>query len=63
MFLLLMSFQILNLVFLFQNKNIKDDDTSNTPTIIFQIVMVSIIIPMVAIAWWGVSTSDNVKGL
>jgi len=54
MFLLLMSFQILNLVFLFQNKNIKDDDTSNTPTIIFQIVMVSIIIPMVAIAWWGV---------
>ncbi|CAG8581460.1 9596_t:CDS:2, partial [Paraglomus occultum] len=54
MFLLLMSFQILNLVFLFQNKNIKDSDTSNASTIIFQIVMVSVIVPMVVIAWWGV---------
>jgi len=54
MFLLLMSFQILNLVFLFQNKNIQDSDTSNTSTIIFQIVMVSVIVPMVVIAWWGV---------
>ncbi|RIA88095.1 hypothetical protein C1645_775844 [Glomus cerebriforme] len=52
--LLLMGFQILNLVFLFS------DDTDQTQTIIVQSIMVASVIPMVGLALWGVRRENKV---
>ncbi|CAG8508448.1 18927_t:CDS:10 [Acaulospora morrowiae] len=51
---LLMGFQILNLIFLF------GDPFGNTRTIIFQSIMVVIVIPVVALALWGVRTENTI---
>ncbi|RHZ61846.1 hypothetical protein Glove_345g26 [Diversispora epigaea] len=53
-FFLLMSFQILNLVFLF------GDASHNTRSIILQSIMVVLVVPMVCLALWGVRTENKV---
>uniref|UniRef100_A0A1D1Z204 UPF0658 Golgi apparatus membrane protein C23H3.04 n=1 Tax=Anthurium amnicola TaxID=1678845 RepID=A0A1D1Z204_9ARAE len=53
--LLLMGFQILNLVFLFS-----DEEEEQTQTIIIQSIMVASVIPIVGLALWGVRRENKV---
>jgi hypothetical protein len=51
-----MGFQILNLIFLFN-----DESEEHTQTIILQSIMVASVIPMVGLALWGVCNNNKKK--